>query len=73
MNLQLSSFINRLKTTSTTMTPAMKMNKATAITFKESKNTQNGFINSEMLNNNKFVTNLKLTSWHVNGAAGVAV
>ena len=56
-----------------TTTHAMKINKATANTFKEIKNTQNRLINSEMLNNNKFLTDLELISCHINSAAGEVV
>ena len=66
MNVQI---INGLPRT-TSMTPAMKMNKAAANTFEHTENKQQALINTEFLNNNNFKTD-QLISWHLNIAASV--
>ena len=54
------------------MTPAMKMNKAAANTFEHTENKQQGLINTEFLNNNKFNTDQPIR-WHLNSATSVIV
>ena len=68
MSLQLSSFINRYKTT----TEQSKMTK-TASNVDQNEYNQYGALNTNALNNNDFETNIEMVGIHIMSAGGIVM
>ena len=68
MSLQLSSFINRYKTT----TPQPKMTKS-ASNVDQNEFNQYGALNTNALNNNDFQTTIEMVGIHIMSASGMVV